>query len=80
MGYNLGIKGLTKTSSWSLRCVRLIFVRSTHHRLPDDGFVKPKRVGAFIAIFNVNFNILEQFKRPLVGQIKDLITFVDLKN
>jgi len=35
-------------------------------------FVKPKHVGAFIVIFNVNFNILKQFKRALVGQIKDL--------
>jgi hypothetical protein len=30
--------------------------------------------GAFIVIFNVNFNILKQFKCALVGQIKDLIT------
>jgi len=35
---------------------------------------KPKHVGAFIVIFNVNFNILKQFKCLLVGQIKDLIT------
>ena len=41
-----------------------------------DGFVKPKRVGAFIVIFNVNFNILKQFERALVWQIKDLITFL----
>jgi hypothetical protein len=32
-------------------------------------------VGAFIVIFNVNFNILKQFKCALVGQIKDLIIF-----
>ena len=45
--------GLTKPSSWSLRCV----IR-----------------GAFIAIFNVNFNILKQFKCALFGQIKELVT------
>ena len=42
-------------------------------RLPDDGFVKPKHLGAFIVNFNVNFNILNQFNCALVGQIKDLI-------
>jgi len=41
----------------------------------DDGFVKPKHVGAFIVIFNVNFNILKQFKCALVRQTKDLTTF-----
>jgi hypothetical protein len=40
--------------------------------LPEDGVVKPKHVGAFIVIFNVNFNILKRFKCALVGQIKDL--------
>jgi len=48
--------------------------RITHRRLHDDGFVKPKHVRAFIAIFNVNFNILKQFMCALVGQIKDLIS------
>jgi len=62
--------GLTKPSSGSLRCVR-----STHRRLPDDGFVKLKHVLAFIVIFNVNFYILKQFKCILVGQIKDFTGF-----
>jgi len=30
----------------------------TECKLPDDGLVKPKHVGAFIVYFNVNFNIL----------------------
>jgi hypothetical protein len=34
---------------------------------------KPKHVGAFIVLFNVNFNILKEFKCALVGQIKKLI-------
>ena len=29
-------------------------------RLPDDGLVKPKHVGAFIVNLNVNFKILKQ--------------------
>ena len=49
-------------------------MRSTHCKLNDDGFVKPKNVGSFIVIFNVNFNIVKQFKCALVGEIKDLIT------
>jgi len=32
--------------------------------LPDDGFVKPKHVGAFIVTFNVNFNILNNWSVP----------------
>jgi hypothetical protein len=58
----------------------IVLKRSTHQRLPDDGFVKPKHVGAFIVIFNVNFNILKQFKSALVGLIKYLIanTFLRL--
>jgi len=44
------------------------------HRLPGDGLVKPKHVGAFIVNFNVNCNILKQFKCVLVGRIRDLIT------
>jgi hypothetical protein len=43
-------------------------------KLPDDGLVKPKHVGAFIAYFNVNFNILKQINCALVGLIKDWIT------
>jgi len=59
----------------SVKILRYCTVRSCDRlcRLPDDGFVKPKHVGAFIVIFNVNFNILKQFKCALVGQIKDLI-------
>jgi hypothetical protein len=38
--------------------------------------VKPKHGGAFIVIFNINFNILKQFKCALVGQIKDLISIL----
>ena len=53
--------------------VKINFRESTYCRLPDDGLVKPKHVGAFILIFNVNFNILKQFKCTLVRQIKDLI-------
>jgi len=34
---------------------------------------KPKHVGAFIVNLNANFNILKQFKREIVVQIKDLI-------
>jgi hypothetical protein len=64
--------GLTKPSSGSLR--RVIRFSEPHRRLPDDGFVKPKHVGAFIVIFNVNFNISKQFKCALIGQRKDLIT------
>jgi hypothetical protein len=45
-----------------------------HRKLSDDGFVKPKHVGAFTVNFNVNFNKLKQFTCALVGQIKDLIT------
>jgi len=41
--------------------------------MPDDGLVKPKHVGAFIVYFNVNFNVLEQFKCELYRQIKDFI-------
>jgi hypothetical protein len=44
------------------------------NQTPDDGFVKPKHVGAFIVNHNVNFNILKQFNCVLVVQIKDLIT------
>ena len=47
--------------------------RSTHRKLPDDGLVKPKHVGAFIVNLNVNFNILKQFNYALVGRIKDLM-------
>jgi len=43
-------------------------------RLPDDGLVKPKHVGAFIVNLNVNFNIVKQFNCALVGRIEDLIT------
>jgi hypothetical protein len=43
-------------------------------RLPDDGLVKPKHVGAFIVNLNVNFDILKQFNCALVGHIADLIT------
>ena len=41
----------------------------------DDGFVKPKHVGAFIVIFNVSFNILKEFKCALIVQIKYLLGF-----
>jgi hypothetical protein len=44
------------------------------NQTPDDGLVKPKHVAAFIVNLNVNFNILKQFNRALVGQIKNLIT------
>jgi len=49
-------------------------MRNTDFRLPDDGLVKPKHVGAFIVNLDVNFNILKQFNSALVGLIKDLIT------
>jgi hypothetical protein len=39
------------------------------YKLPDDGSVKLKHVGAFI----VNFNILKQINCALVGLIKDWI-------
>jgi hypothetical protein len=34
----------------------------TYRRLPDDGFVKQKHLGAFIVIFNVNVNIFNAFR------------------
>jgi hypothetical protein len=49
-------------------------LQSTDCKLPDDGLVKPKHVGAFIVYFNVNFNILKQIGCALVGLIKDWIT------
>jgi hypothetical protein len=42
-------------------------------RIPDDGLVKPKHVGAFIAYFNLNFNILKRIGCALVGLIKEKI-------
>jgi hypothetical protein len=45
-------------------------------RLPDDGLVKPKHVGAFIVNLTVNFNILKQLNCALVGQIKGLIAII----
>jgi hypothetical protein len=47
--------------------------RSKHRRLPDDGFVKPKRVGALIVIFNVNFYILKQFN-PYTANVKNMVS------
>ena len=49
-------------------------------KLPDDGLVKPKHVGAFIIYFNVNFNILKQINCALVGLIKDWITQAHLRD
>ena len=43
----------------------------TDCKLPDDGLVKPKHVGAFIVYINVKFNILKQIGCALVGLIKD---------
>jgi len=40
-----------------------------YDKLPDDGLVKPKHVGAFIVYFNVNFNILKQMNCALGGLI-----------
>ena len=51
----------------------LLLQQSKDFRLPDDGLVKPKHVGAFIVNLTINFNILKQFNCALVGQIKDLI-------
>ena len=34
----------------------------------------PKHVGAFVVYFNVNFSVLKQIYRELVGVIKDWIT------
>ena len=39
--------------------------------------VKTKNIGAFIVNLNVNFNILKQFNCALVGQIKDLIRYME---
>jgi len=49
-------------------------LRSADCKLPDDGLVKPKHVGAFIVYFNVNINILKQIVCALVELIKDWIT------
>jgi hypothetical protein len=43
--------------------------------LPDDGLVKPKHVGTFIAYIHVNFNILKQIGCALVELIKDWINY-----
>jgi len=53
-----------------------IIRKPTVCRLPDNGLVKLKHVGAFVVNLNVNFKILKQFKFALVGQIKDLILFI----
>jgi hypothetical protein len=39
--------------------INIVTLAKQKPRLPVDGFVKPKHVGAFIAFFNVNFNILK---------------------
>jgi len=44
---------------------------NTDCKLPNDGLIKPKYVGAFVIYFNVNFNVLKQIYCALVGVIKD---------
>ena len=64
MGFNSAFKGLI--------CFKILkfTLKFTVFKLPDDGLVKPKHVGAFIVYFNVNFNILKQINCALVGLIK----------
>ena len=61
---------ITKYINWHQYCN----FSEANCKLPDDGLVKPKHVGAFIVYFNVNFNILKQINCALVGLIMDWIT------
>ena len=60
---------ITKYINWHQYCN---ISEAQTRKLPDDGLVKPKHVGAFIVYFNINFNILKQIGCALVGLIKKL--------
>ena len=56
----LGNLLLVQTMHNKLTDINIVTQRSTGYRLPDDGLVKPKHVGAFIIYFNVNFNVFKE--------------------